>query len=542
MHYDYKNIYNVEDLFLQNDGTSIIQRPFNNTSVNDGNISQLPNNQLLALYKKNVSAYLIMQKIGKKDPIKFQLLLQKFKNKQQNEFVPNPYKSFIEDTIKGSDPSYILVTEESVRNEIKNKKIGFQEGKKTDFSQEKAVASEPDMKKTSEKIKPNKKTKEIRNYDFDEKFAINDKNAIIAIIAKNAIITEKNNLEKSVFEINTLEKSTFGPEKSAFSLEKSTLESGLEKIEKNAIEKNELEKKEHEKNELEKQDFEKKAREKLACSKNLIKAESRIKRLKKKRFRLKMPLNQQPQMQDFNDFYNHFSEDDKAQISEEDSIEDPDELISEFRQTEVTQSINEIPENTSKESSETKENLKISDENFEEIDYEKEALLIRKEISFHPSEKKETTSPLSLKKHRSNLKSRTVNRSQENSENASQHFPEENIEKEKKEVQRNPYFERIKKLLKSSDVFSEDIDDLVGVKREKKKLPNDLIFVEENERRIYELIFDWSGEMEGLLKKDQREMKRYQRKMQNIFAVNEEKEEELEEIEGESSEDESEEG
>ena len=531
MHYDYKNIFTVDDIFLQNDGTSLIQRPCNNTT--NGNISQLPNNQLLAFYKKNVSAYLIMKKIRKKDPSKFQLLLQKFKNKQQNDF---PYKSFIEDTVKISDQSNVIATEESIvknKKSMKNKRIGLQGEKKADFTLEKAVVSEPDMRKSSEKMKRSKKTKEFEKYDYDEKNAINDKNVISAIIEKDAIFTEKTNLEKSTFE-----KSRFATEKSGIALEKSAFESGIEKIEKNAIEKNELEKKELEKNELAKQDFEKKAREKLARSKNLENAESRIKRFKKKRFRLKVPLNQQPQMQDFNDFYDHFSEDDKGEISEEkneDSIEDPDQLISEFLQLEANQSLNNVAENTSKEFSETKENMKISDENIEEIDYQ-EDLLIRKEVSFLPSEKKEI-SPLSIKKLRSNLRAKSTNRSGENSE--SKILSDENLQKE---IEKNPYYEMIEKLLKSSDVFSEDIDELVGVKREKKKLPDNLLFVEESERKIYEVIYDWSDEMEGLLKKDQRDMKKYQRKMQNIFAANEEKEEESEEVVGESSEDESEDG
>ena len=484
MYYDYKSIFTVDDIYLQNDHSSLINPP----NVNS-NLSLASQSQLMALYKKNISAYLIMRKIAKKDSKTYHQLLQKLKHKsKQNDIISmSPYPILnMEDTIKDNTNDYLLINDIVGGIIKKNKKehinIYIKESPAEDV-----IQSEPDQRKKPRKsIKKNKKQADNGNKSLNKQ----------DLIKQKMQITE--------------------PYKTKI-------------IEKSAIESERI--------------------------------EAIMKKLKKRGFRLKNPKNHKPIMQDFNDYYCNYSDDDRQKDSEKDEELTPEEqdiLLSQILQGSPDMKPEQSEENLIEDienNHETSEDLvKSQDNDIDDIHNNDELLInssslsIKKEVSFHPSEKNSPISPhLSPKKSRSISRTKTLTSNKTPQKNdVNEDIYKDDVLKHKEEDKNGPYIGIIEKLLKSNDLFAEDIDGLMGVKKVNNKLPEDLKFIDENDKKIYEEIYKWSGHMDGLLKKDQKEIKRYKKKMEIMFQNlnNEEQKIENSDESGESSEEdeESEEG
>lgn len=473
MYYDYKNILNVDDIYIPNDPSSSLIKNSSLYSIKDPSL----------LYKKNISAYLIMKKITlkKNNPHKYRLLKEKLSKRQEKEpFLDE--KSFIK-------------REENIQDTV--------------------LESQKPMLKSSIK-KPFQK-----NQDYEE----------------NIVISEPD-LRGKAFSIPILIPQTLKPENNKVrsnSIKKKKKEFQKETKKKNSINKDQND-------DPKSKTFKTSPRE---ISKNNKKSS---KKNKKKPFRLKVPKHQRAMMQDFNDYYSHYSEDDKEDlislVSQENSSEQMNSSNKSLSEKELTQEKNtleDLSKNFDLESEEDSENsLNTEEENDEEIDDNAEEntkihsgsdgvhLSLKKEVSFQPGNEKIDTPRLSPKKSRSMNRSRTIskgNSSQESSEK------KESLSKTRENTHffptqpNNPYIGLIEKLLESNDLFSEDIEGMMGIKQPDIVLPEHLNSLGEVERKIYEKVYKWNFQMEALLKKDGKEIRKYQKKLDNMFISQKESEE-----------------
>lgn len=282
-----------------------------------------------------------------------------------------------------------------------------------------------------------------------------------------------------------------------------------------------------------------------------------------KRFRpykLKNPRNRKAMMQDFNDYYNNFSDDDKNEVSLS---------VSENNESEAKENEENPIENAEKaslESSETSSQEESLSESGSKILENDEALLktpnkntlsvppqMKKEVSFHPSEKMSGES--------TPVKSRSLSRSRTQTHRATGVVPKEarknSGEKDKNDktnevsikknvtlkvnTVNNPYIEIIEKLLKSQDIFSEDVEGMMGVEERKVEIPKEmetnLNMLGEADKNVYTRILQWNAQIERLLKKDAKEIKRYEKKMQGMFNSLNESEKEMEKFKAKAEED-----
>jgi len=454
MHYDYKNIYTIEDLYLLSEGNSSLLSSFQNQSLD------FPK-------KSEISSYLIMQKIARRDrKTKCQALLQKFKS---NKISTHSLK-FTEDK---QTPSIIkndqfLTIQDENREKNKNKKKKTQ---KFTFKEEHQSISEPEPFKIEQNL-------------------------------------QKHNSQKLKFEKQ---------------------EKKQKKKKKTSI--------------LDNKEFNKTEKVEQSSPKASKMTKTLIKKIHRHPFQLKNPRNRKALNQDFNDYYDHYSDDDKDEATFSFSEEEEEEVEVEEDQLEEDQN-NKTPHTDninagSDSEEESGDDETDSDENLLEEEVEGVVPSIRKEVSFHPSEKN-SDKLLSPKKSRSIGRSKTINRSGTSiggKEDGKQvHVNDEENEKNDNERKKsggnsirssirsnsnvNPYIGVIEKLLKSQDIFNEDIEGMMGISHKTdltKEMEIDLNFLGESERNIYKKIVDWNGYIEKLLKKDEKEIKRYEKKMQGIF-------------------------
>ena len=493
MYYDYKNIFTIEDLYLLSEGNSSL-------------ISNLHNQSLDFTKKSKISSYLIMKKISKRSSEKYKALLERFKALK----LQNPIK-FTEDSNNISNigqKSQFLTIQDEIKNEKKKaKKFAFNEDLTQSISDPEPIKIQKNLFKgkepTKEKAKkPHKKKKrqlEIPNPTPKLK--------------ENGQTTDRT------------DKSSKTPK---------------------------------------------------AVAKRF------------RPYRIKDPRNRKAMMQDFNDYYNNFSDDDKNEISLLESENNESEAVAAENDEETIENAEEDLENSETSSQEdsasengskngrkngskngrkngTKNGTKNGSKNGTSSEDEQEEMTnktpnknglsvppqMRKEVSFQKSEKMSGEStPV---KSRSLSRSRTqAHRStgvvpKEARKNSGEKLKEKNDEvvikrniNLKVNTVTNPYIEIIEKLLKSQDIFGEDIEGMMGVEERKvdisKEMETNLNLLGEAEKNAYTKILQWNFQIEKLLKKDAKEIKRYQKKMEGMFNSMNEAEKEKEKIEVEEDE------
>lgn len=462
MYYDYKSILNVDDIYLPHDHSSSLIKNSSLYSIKDPAL----------LYKKNISSYLIMKKITlkKNNPHKYRLLKEKLLKRQEKEpFLDE--KSFIK-----REENFQDTVVESQKPILKS---SIRKIQKHEDYEENIVISEPDLRSKAFSI-PILMPQVLKTDD-------------------NKVRSNSNKNKKNDFQKEKKKKHTINNNSNADPKSKTTKTSERQLPQNDA---------------------------------------KKLQKKKKKPFRLKVPKHQRAMMQDFNDYYSHYSEEDKddmisltSQKNSSEHMDDESPNEKEFSQEKNT--LEDLSKNLDFEGDQESENsLNTDEENNEEIDENAEEntkmlavsdgihLSLKKEVSFQPGNEKIDTPKLSPKKSRSMNRSRTVskgNSSQESSEK------KESTSRTRENTHffptqpNNPYIGLIEKLLESNDLFSEDIEGMMGIKQPDIILPEHLHSLGETERKIYEKIYKWNGQLETLLKKDEKEIRKYQKKLDNMF-------------------------